>query len=287
MAEMKTTRTGASVAEFLHTVEDEQVRRDCQALIDLMSVATGSKPEMWGPSIIGFGTYQLQYSDGREIPWMQIGFSPRAQNIALYLGCGYPQFDELVAALGKHSRAKSCLYIKRLADVHVPTLQKLLQASVARFGVTTPPTPAARRSGKTDSASRTPAGRPAGTARAGRMAAASAKSVEAYLAALSADKRAALEKLRRDIKAAAPRAEECISYGIPAVRLNGKVLVHFGAATKHCAFYPGAVIAAFADELAGYDTSKGTIRFPPNRPLPATLVRTLVKAQIARRAARR
>jgi uncharacterized protein YdhG (YjbR/CyaY superfamily) len=113
------------------------------------------------------------------------------------------------------------------------------------------------------------------------------RTIDEYLSALSDDKRAALEKLRRDIKAAAPRAEQCISYGIPAFRLDGKVLVHMGAASRHCAFYPGAVIAAFADELAGYDTSKGTIRFPPGRPLPATLVRAIVKAQIARRAAKR
>ena len=133
MAELKTTRTGASVAECLRAVEDDQVRLDCGALVELMSAATRAQPEVWGPSIVGFGTYPLKYADGRELPWMLIGFSPRSQNIALYLGSGFPQYEELLAALGTHSRAKSCLYIRRLSDIHVPTLKKLLQASVRRF----------------------------------------------------------------------------------------------------------------------------------------------------------
>ena len=112
-----------------------------------------------------------------------------------------------------------------------------------------------------------------------------AGTIDEYLAQLPPDKRAALQWLRRHIKAAAPGAEECISYGIPAFRLDGKLLVHFGAAARHCAFYPGAVVEQYARELAAYDTSKGTIRFPPDDPLPAALVRKLVKAQITRRAA--
>jgi uncharacterized protein YdhG (YjbR/CyaY superfamily) len=111
------------------------------------------------------------------------------------------------------------------------------------------------------------------------------RNIDEYLAPLAGDKRAALQKLRRDIRAAAAGAEEVISYGIPAFRLGGKMLVAFGAATKHCAFYPGShPIEAHRKELAAYDTSKGTIRFPPNRPLPATLVRKLVKARIAEHA---
>jgi len=113
-------------------------------------------------------------------------------------------------------------------------------------------------------------------------------SVDEYLAGLSVEKRAALQYLRRAIKAAAPGAEECVSYGIPAFRLDGRVLVYMGAATKHCAFYPGAhPIEAHKKALAAYDTSKGTIRFPPNAPVPAALVRKLVKTRIAEQAARR
>jgi uncharacterized protein YdhG (YjbR/CyaY superfamily) len=114
-----------------------------------------------------------------------------------------------------------------------------------------------------------------------------ATTIDEYLGALPTDKRAALHWLRRQIQAAAPGAEECISYGIPAFRLDGTLLVHFGAAARHCAFYAGTVIEDHARELAGYDTSKGTIRFQPDAPLPAALVRKLVKAQIARRAGAR
>ena len=110
------------------------------------------------------------------------------------------------------------------------------------------------------------------------------KTIDQYLAAVSADKRAALEKLRQDIHAAAPEAEECISYQIPAFRYRGKLIVGFGAAKNHCSFYPGAgPVEAHGRDLKGYDTSKGTIRFEADRPLPTTLVRNLVKTRIAER----
>ena len=106
------------------------------------------------------------------------------------------------------------------------------------------------------------------------------KSHDDYLAAVTEDKRGALQKLRKAIKMAAPKAEECISYQLPAFRLNGKFLVAYGAATNHCAFYPGSTVKALKDELKGYDTSKGTIRFSANQPLPSALVRKLVKLRI-------
>jgi uncharacterized protein YdhG (YjbR/CyaY superfamily) len=109
--------------------------------------------------------------------------------------------------------------------------------------------------------------------------------IEAYLARVGDDKRAALEALRKTIRAAAPDAEECISYQLPAFRLNG-ILVGFGATANHCAFYPwsGSIVAAFKNELKKYDTSKGTIRFQADHPLPAALVRRIVKARIAENA---
>jgi uncharacterized protein YdhG (YjbR/CyaY superfamily) len=110
------------------------------------------------------------------------------------------------------------------------------------------------------------------------------KTVDEYLASVADDKRAGLEKLRKDIRAAIPGGEECISYGVPAVRRDGRVLVWFAAAARHCSFFPGAdAVARYAKELGKYGTSKGTVRFPPDKPLPATLVRKLVKARIASR----
>jgi uncharacterized protein YdhG (YjbR/CyaY superfamily) len=106
------------------------------------------------------------------------------------------------------------------------------------------------------------------------------KTHDDYLAAVTEEKRTALEKLRKAIKAAAPKAEECISYQLPAFRLNGKFLVAYGAAVNHCAFYPGSAVKALGKELRAYDTSKGTIRFPADKPLPPALVRKLVKLRI-------
>jgi uncharacterized protein YdhG (YjbR/CyaY superfamily) len=110
------------------------------------------------------------------------------------------------------------------------------------------------------------------------------QTIDDYLATVSPDQRAALNKLRRTIRTAFPRADECISYGMPAFRLDGRVVAWIGAGANHCAFYPGGVVDAFKRELAAYDTSKGTIRFQPDHVLPATLVRKLIKARIARTA---
>jgi uncharacterized protein YdhG (YjbR/CyaY superfamily) len=113
------------------------------------------------------------------------------------------------------------------------------------------------------------------------------RTIDEFLAALSDDKRAALEKLRKTIRAAAPKAEECISYGLAAFRQNG-MLVGFGATANHCAFYlmSSSTVEAHKDDLKDYDTSKGTIRFQPDQPLPAALVKKLVKARIAENEAR-
>ena len=114
------------------------------------------------------------------------------------------------------------------------------------------------------------------------------ETIDEYLAPLTDETRAALEKLRTAIRSAAPKAEECISYQVPAFRLGGRMLVAFGAGAHHCAFYPGAFpVATHKDELRAYDTSKGTIRFQPDCPLPASLVRKLVKTRIAEQAAQR
>jgi uncharacterized protein YdhG (YjbR/CyaY superfamily) len=114
-----------------------------------------------------------------------------------------------------------------------------------------------------------------------------ARTIDEYLDGVQDDQRGALEQLRKTIHAAAPGAEECISYQLPAFRLDGKPLVAFGATATHCAFYPmsGATVEAHKDQLAKYETSKGTIRFQAAKPLPASLVRKLVKARIAENAA--
>jgi len=110
--------------------------------------------------------------------------------------------------------------------------------------------------------------------------------IDEYLSRVSDDKRAALERLRKTILGVVPTAEECISYQMPAFRYDGRVLVYFAAAANHCAFYPGGMVNDFKDELEAYETSKGTIRFQPEHPLPASLVRKIVKARVAQNGAR-
>jgi uncharacterized protein YdhG (YjbR/CyaY superfamily) len=112
------------------------------------------------------------------------------------------------------------------------------------------------------------------------------RTIDQYLGTLPEDQRRALSKVRQAIRAAAPHAEECISYSLPAFRLDGKLLVGFGASRSHCAFYPmsGTTVAAHKDDLEGYETSKGTIRFSADEPLPAALIRRLVRTRIAENA---
>jgi hypothetical protein len=130
MAELKTKRTNASVNAFLNKVPDETYRKDCKALVRMMKDASKAQPKMWGPSIIGFGDYRYKYASGRENDWFVIGFSPRKQDLTLYLMTGFAQYDTLMAKLGKHKTSKHCIHIKRLSDIDPAVLQKLLSTSV-------------------------------------------------------------------------------------------------------------------------------------------------------------
>jgi Domain of unknown function (DU1801) len=139
MTDLKTKLNDASVADFLNSIKDEQVRKDCWTIVDIMQEATKAKPQMWGTNIVGFGSYHYKYASGREGDWMLTAFSPRKQNITLYLYGGFDGRDELMAQLGKHSCGKACIYIKRLSDVHLPTLKKLIKGSVKHMLKTNPP----------------------------------------------------------------------------------------------------------------------------------------------------
>ena len=131
MAEAKTKPTKLSVSAFLKAVPDEQKREDAAKLIEIMRAATKQEPVMWGTSIIGFDTYRYKYESGREGDWPIVGLSPRKQNLTVYIMPGFSEFEDLLAKLGKHSTGASCLYIKRLSDVDLPTLKKIITRSVA------------------------------------------------------------------------------------------------------------------------------------------------------------
>ncbi|MBX3297944.1 MAG: DUF1801 domain-containing protein [Acidobacteria bacterium] len=130
--ELKTKATDASVEAFLASVENETRRSDGELLLEMFARATGEQPRMWGPAIIGFGDSIYRYPDGREMDWMTVAFSPRKQNLTLYVICDSPKQPELLAKLGKHKVSKACLYINKLADVDLKALEKVI-ADAYRF----------------------------------------------------------------------------------------------------------------------------------------------------------
>ena len=138
MAELKTKPTDASVEAFLNSVEPEKKRQDSFAILQLMREVTGEEPQMWGSSIIGFGSYHYKYASGREADWMLVGFAPRKQALTLYIMSGFEGYDELMANLGKHKTGKSCLYINKLDDVDQDTLRELVRQSVEHMIATNP-----------------------------------------------------------------------------------------------------------------------------------------------------
>lgn len=130
MAELKTKKTEASVDDFLASIQNEQVRADCSQIVEMMKQATGEEPKMWGSSIIGFGNVHLKYASGRELDWMILGFSPRKQNITLYLPGNINSYSEHLDRLGKFKTGVGCLYVKTLRDVDAKVLTELIQESV-------------------------------------------------------------------------------------------------------------------------------------------------------------
>ena len=133
MAELKTKATGKSVDAFLASVKDPARRDDCGRVAAIMSEATGAQPKMWGSAIVGFGDYRYRYASGREGDWFLVGFSPRKDNLTLYLSGVLGGNDALVQKLGKVKRGGGCLYVKRLDDLHLPTLTKLVRIHVAEL----------------------------------------------------------------------------------------------------------------------------------------------------------
>ena len=136
MTELKTQRTGQNVDAFLQAIPDEQKRRDCVTIRDLMREATGSEPVLWSGGIVGFGTYRYRYASGRRGEWFLTGFAPRKQNITLYIMAGFEQYDELMQRLGTYKTGKACLYIKRLADVDLAVLKQLVGQSARHMAAT-------------------------------------------------------------------------------------------------------------------------------------------------------
>lgn len=134
MAELKTQKTSASVPAFLDSIEDEKKRNDCLELLKIFIETTKEKPAMWGTSIVGFGSYHYKSERSKqEGDWPLTGFSPRKQNITIYIMPGFQNYAELMEKLGKCKTSVSCLYIKRLSDINIEVLKQLIQASVEQM----------------------------------------------------------------------------------------------------------------------------------------------------------
>ena len=134
MAEIKTQKNNKSVARFLKTIENEEQQKYCRAIIDLMQKITKSEPVMWGESIIGFGDYHYKYASGREGDWFICGLSPRKANISIYFClCDLSTMSSDLKKLGRHKTGKSCLYIKRLGDIDIKILEKMLKDNMKRY----------------------------------------------------------------------------------------------------------------------------------------------------------
>ena len=126
-AELKTKETNASVDDFIASIDNEVRRSDAEKVLAIYERVTGEEPKMWGPAIVGFGHQVLKYESGREFDWMRAAFSPRKQNMTLYVICDSPKQPALLAKLGKHSTSVSCLYIKKLADVDEKVLEAIVK----------------------------------------------------------------------------------------------------------------------------------------------------------------
>ncbi len=131
MVELKTKASNVSVSAFLQSVDGEQKRRDARDILALMKEVTGKRPRMWGTSIVGFGSYHYKYQSGREGDWPVTGFSPRTQNLAVYIMLGFSRYSSLMNRLGKYKTEKSCLYLRRRGDVDQKVLRQLVTRSVA------------------------------------------------------------------------------------------------------------------------------------------------------------
>lgn len=129
-AELKTKQTEQSVAEFLGSVSDDKKRQASWKILELMQAATQAEPKMWGEGIIGFGQYHYKHASGREGDWFLTGFSPRKQNLTLYIMTGFDQYETLLGKLGKYKTGKACLYINKLEDIDLEVLKELIEKSV-------------------------------------------------------------------------------------------------------------------------------------------------------------
>ncbi len=244
----KTVPNDASVMSFLATIEDEEKRRDSEALIAMMQEVSSQPAVMWGPSIIGFGTYHYTYETGREGDMPEIGFSPRKANVTIYINQGFDEFNELLEDLGAFTTSVSCLYIKQLSDVNKDILQKIITRSYTMLHADkqSPNLPTIFNS------------------------------VDDYINGFSEPQHRLLQKIRTTVKNVVPNATEKISYKIAAFQLNGKMLLYYAGFKDHVSMYP--IPHGMEKELKQYVHGRGTLWFALDKPLPVELIEKVALA---------
>lgn len=138
MATLKTQANDGNIEEFLNNIEPTTRQHDARLVLSIMREVTGEDPKMWGTSIVGFGQYHYRYESGREGEWFRMGFSPRKQNLTLYIMNGFQEYSEILARLGKYKTGKACLYINKLVDIDIAVFRELIEHSLAHLNKTYP-----------------------------------------------------------------------------------------------------------------------------------------------------
>lgn len=244
MTENKTKPTNVSVETFLTSVSLQR-QAEARQLIELMRTVSGKEAQMWGPSIIGFGTQHYKYSTGREGDMPQLGFSPRKAAITVYFNEGFDRYGETLAKLGKYKTSVSCLYINKLADIELEGLRHMLESSYAL--------------------SNQPADQ--------------SDSIAEYVSLVPDVARPHFDELRQLVKELLPQAREVRSYGILGYKIDDKRAWVFVSGWKdHVAMYPVPRAEALQAELEPYIKGKGTLWFRLDEPLPTDLIKRAVRA---------
>lgn len=247
MSENKTVPTRARVDTFLLTIS-EQRRAEAKILINLMKHISSQNPVLWGPSIIGFGLQHYRYDSGREGDMPVLAFSPRKSAITIYFNEGFDRYSELLKSLGKHKTSISCLYVNKLKDIDIDTLNKMLKKSYKiSTQVSTP-----------------------------------ASTTEEYIKGVPKPAKNHFSELRNLIRTNLPNAKEVLSYGVLGYKTDDKRAKIFIAGWKdHIGMYPLPKDASLQDQIKPYVKGKGTMWFKLDKPLPKELIIKITKSLTA------
>jgi uncharacterized protein YdhG (YjbR/CyaY superfamily) len=247
MADNKTKPTTISVDTYLATINESR-RSEARAIIEIMGSISGFEPIMWGPSIIGFGNKHYKYETGREGDMPLLGFSPRKAAITIYFAEGFDRYSELLEKLGAHKASVSCLYIKKLADIDLDILHKMLEQSYKLEAE--------------------PIAKP--------------ETVDDYIEQIPAAARPYFNELRAMAHNELPAAQEVLSYGIVGYKIDDKRARVFISGWKdHVAVYPIPKNPKLQEELKPYVRGKGTLWFPLDTPLPKELIKKVMLALVS------